>query len=60
MQTWRDGRRNKKEGCERQVCHRITCKCYERKECIDVGKEKVKEQYSPANTDLWIRGLDME
>ena len=28
---------------------------YERKECIHVGKERVKEQYSPANTDVWIR-----
>ena len=23
MQTWRDGRRNKRGGCERQMCHRI-------------------------------------
>ena len=32
MQTWRDGRRSKKEGCKRQVCHRITCKDYQRNE----------------------------
>ena len=42
------------------MCHRITCKSYERKEYIIVGKEKVKEQYSPANNDVWIRKLDME
>ena len=24
VQVWRDGRRNKRERCERQVCHRIT------------------------------------
>ena len=53
-------RRNKREGCERQVCHRGTCKDYERKECIHGGKERVKEQYSPANTDVWIRDLDMD
>ena len=42
MLTWRDGRRNKREGCERQVCHRVTCKDYERKECIHGGKERVR------------------
>ena len=31
MQTW-IYMRNKKEGCERQVCYRITCNDYERKE----------------------------
>ena len=41
-------------------CHRFTCKDYEMKECIHGGKERVKEQYSPANTDIWIRGLNME
>ena len=60
MLTWRDGRRNKRENCERQVCHRITCKDYERKECVHGGKERVKEQYFRANTDVWITDLDME
>ena len=57
MQTWRDGRRNKRELCERQVCHRITCKDY--KKLIHRGKGRVKEQYSPANTDIWIRDSDI-
>ena len=39
MQIWRDGRRNKSEGCERQLCNKVTCKDYERKECINRGKE---------------------
>ena len=60
MQAWRDGRRNKREGCERQVCHGVTYKDYERKEYIHEGKERNKEQYSPAKTDVWIRDLDME
>ena len=55
MQTWRDGRRNK-----RKDCHRITCKDYEGKERIHEGKEKVKEQYIPTNTNIWITNLDME
>ena len=41
-----DGRGNKREGCEKQVCHRVTCKDCERKECIHGGKERVKEQYT--------------
>ena len=60
MQTWRDGRRNKRESCERQACHRITCKGYERKKCVHGGKERFKKQYSPANIDVWIRDLVME
>ena len=28
------------------------CKDYERKECIHRDKERVKDQYSPANTDI--------
>ena len=60
IQTWRDVRRNKRDGCEGQVCHRVTCEANERKECIHRGKERLKEQYSPVNTDLWIRDLGME
>ena len=42
------------------MCHKVTCKDYERKECIHGGKERrIKEQYSPANTDVWIRDLNM-
>ena len=48
------------ESCERQMCHKVTCKDCERKECIYGGTEMVKEQYSPANTDVWMRDLDME
>ena len=50
MQSWRDGKGNKREreSCERQVCHMITCKCYERKKCVHEGKERFKEQNSPA------------
>ena len=59
MQAWRVGRRNKGESCERKVCPRITCKDYERKECVH-GEQRLKEQYSPANTDVCIRDLDME
>ena len=32
----------------------ITCKGYEWKECVHRGIEKFKEQYPPANTDVWI------
>ena len=53
-------RMNIKRGCEKQVCHRITCKDYERKECIHGDKERLKEQYSSANIDIWIRDLYME
>ena len=28
------------------MCHRITCKGYERKECVHGGKDRFKEQYS--------------
>ena len=35
-------------------------KDYEIKECIYEAKERVKEQYSLANIDVWIRDLDME
>ena len=55
-----DGRRNKKEGCERQMCHKITCKDYERKDYIHGDKERFKEQYSAANIDVCIRDLDMK
>ena len=44
MQTWKYERRKIRVGCEKQVCHRVTCKDYLRKECIHGGKEKVKEQ----------------
>ena len=44
-----------REDCEWQVCYRVTCRYYERKVCIHGGKEKVKEQYSPANINVWIR-----
>ena len=40
------------ESCKRQVCHKVTCKDYERKEFIHGDKERVKEQYFPANTDV--------
>ena len=49
-----------RESCGRQVCHRITCKDYERKECVHGDKKRIKEQYSPANTDIWITHLYME
>ena len=57
LQTIRDGRR---DSCERQVCHRITCKGYEMKKCVHEDKERFMEQYSPVNIDVWIRDLDME
>ena len=38
----------------------VTCKCYERKNCVHEGKKRFNEQYSPANIDVWIRDLDME
>ena len=60
MQAWKDGKRNKREGYERQVCHRVTCKNYKRKECIHGDINRVKEQYFPANSDVWIRDLDMK
>ena len=41
-------------------CVMITCKGYERKECVHGGKEIFKEQYSSANIDIWIKDLDME
>ena len=50
MLTWRDGRKIR-EGSERQICHRITCKGYKRK-CVNGGNEMFKEQYSPANIDI--------
>ena len=34
------------------MCHRVTCKDYERKECVHGGEERIKKQYSFANTDL--------
>ena len=37
MQTWRDGRKNKRENCERQVCHKITCMGCERKKYVHEG-----------------------
>ena len=49
-----------RESYERQMCHRITSKGYERKECVYGDIEKFKEQYSPANIDVWIRDLNME
>ena len=48
----RDGKRNKRKGCERLLYHRVTCKGSERKEYVQGGKEGFKEQYSPANTDI--------
>ena len=33
---------------------------YERKECVHAGKMRCKEQYSPANIDVWIRDFDMK
>ena len=38
--------------------HRVTWKDYETKECVHESKEGVKEQYSTANIDVWIRDLD--
>ena len=43
-----------------KVFHKITCKDYEREECVHEGKENFKEQYSPANIYVWIRDLDVE
>ena len=51
-QAWRDGRGNMREDVERQMCPRIICIDYKRKECIHKGKERVEKQYSPANTDI--------
>ena len=48
-----------REGNERQMRHRITCKDYVRKYFIDRCIERFKEQYSPANTDVWMY-LDKE
>ena len=31
-----------------------------RKKCVHEGKESFKEQYSPANIDIWIRDLTLE
>ena len=55
-----DGENNKREGCERQVCYRISCKFYKTKECVNGGKERIKDQYFPANIDIGIRNLYME
>ena len=60
MQTWRDGRRNEGVVKGRCVMGSITCKGYGRKKCIHGDKERLKEQYSPAIIDVWIRDLDME
>ena len=51
-----------RKGSERQVCHRVNCKDYERKECIYGGQETVEQKYSPAliHTDMWIRFIDLE
>ena len=38
----------------------VTSKDYERKKCVHGGEERFKEPYSPVNTDIWIRNLDME
>ena len=32
---------------------------YDRKEYIHGSKERIKEQYFSAKTDVWIRDLDM-
>ena len=39
MQTRRDRKKNKNEGRERQVCHRITYKFYDRKEYVHGGQK---------------------
>ena len=49
-----------RQSCEWQVCQRITCKGYERKKSVHRGKKRFKEQYSPANVDVWIKDMDME
>ena len=49
-----------KEGCERQVYHRITCKEIIIGRNVSMEEKRVKEQYSPANIDVWIRDLDMK
>ena len=46
-----------RESYERQVCHRITYKDYEKKECVHGGKKRFENQYSLANTDVWIKDL---
>ena len=43
MEKWNENKR------EKGRCVRVTCKDYERKECIHGGKEEVKKKYSPAN-----------
>ena len=61
MQTWKDGRyKRERESCERQVCYRVTCKDNESKNCIHGDKERVKEQYSPSNTDIPITELSIK
>ena len=52
-----EGELRERGSCGRQVYHRITRKDHERKECIHRNKGRVKEQYFPANTDIWIRDL---
>ena len=31
-----------------------------RRKTVSMEEKRVEEQYSPANTDIWIRDLDME
>ncbi len=46
--------RSKEENYERQECYRISSKSYEREECVHGGKERPKEEYLPADLDIWI------
>ena len=55
LSIWKQWYANIKVGRERQMCYRITCKGYERKECVHEGKERIKGRYSAANIDVWIR-----
>ena len=47
-----------RESCERYMCDRITCKDYEKKNCVHGDKKMFEEQYSPSNID--IRDLNVE
>ncbi len=37
------GKMDEEISCERHECYRITCKGYERKECVHGGKERFKK-----------------
>ena len=53
-------RERERESYDRKVCHRITCKIYERKKCIHGSKERFKEQYSNILLPTLTYGSDLD